>query len=191
MRQRVHGHESEEASVALDRVKGTEDGVERIRVVRLLFERQQRCLDLLQVISNFGVEFGQQLPVVTQRELHQGVRCGLRFGRGTTAAGSARANCHRGNRPAGLGCIEGARQPVDQTAQVFEGRLVKGPGGVKQRFDAGVHGLHRSVQSRFVGAPLGQLAQEAVGWNQTVVAARGRKNGFSGKSTKGVVQCLE
>src|SRR4051812_45313329 len=59
VRQRVHGHETEETRVALDRMEGTENCGERFGVLRLLVEREQRGLDLLKMVHRLRMKFAE------------------------------------------------------------------------------------------------------------------------------------
>src|SRR5690606_34234191 len=71
MRERLHRHEPEETGVAFDRMKRAENRIERFGIVRLLVERKQGRLDLLQVIHGLTVKFSQELLVVLEMQQQQ------------------------------------------------------------------------------------------------------------------------
>jgi hypothetical protein len=71
VRQGVHGNQSEESSDSLDGMKRPEDRMERLGIVELMFEGEQRRLDLLKMVERLGMKLCQQFAIFLEIEVEQ------------------------------------------------------------------------------------------------------------------------
>ena len=173
MRELVHRHELQEAGIALEGMKGAKNGIERLGMIRLLVEDEQRRLDLLKVINRLGIKFREQLAVFVEGDGQQcvdagGQRCAADHGSGRRF-GSDRFTAERRH---GLGCLhggDGAGQPIDQIAQLSECGFVERLGSIEFFIEGAVNEGQGFADMWLVAAELADFAQQTVGGDQAVV----------------------
>ena len=177
VRQRVHRHEAKKPGDSLDGVKRPEDGVERLGLVWLQFEGEQRRLDLLEVFDGFGVELREQLTVLIETEVKQDIDrlgepvVGGRAGRGggrRSGGGWAGVKWPDGLFLAGLGDCVG--QPFHEAAEQSERRFIERTGGIEQGLDLLADRPDRREQHGLGCARFSAVAEQTEGGDQAVVA---------------------
>ena len=175
VREAVHRRQPEEPRVALDGVKRAEDRVQRLGIIRAPLQGEQRRLDLLQMLEGLAIKFRQQLAVLPEVELQQGIGQIHRRRRTGAGDGRRRRKGGRGGRRQGRAAAPGrqrSRQPFDEDAQAADQRGGKRGGRVQAALKFGQQGVDGLEHRRLGRAQRPHFPEQAVDGNQPLVPPR-------------------